>query len=246
MSKLDHLIDELVTANHILAAEDIVDGFGHVSVRHPKDPTKFLISRARSPEVVTHDDIMPLSLDGTPEPGDTRKPYLERFIHGAIYERRPDVMAVVHSHSRSVVPFGITGEPLRPVVHSCATIGHEVPVWDAQDEFGDTNLLVSDMAMGRSMAVTVGAGSSVLMRGHGSTVTGRSLQEVVYTAYYLEVNANLQLSASRLNGRPIKFLTKGEVDLIISRISDGKPGEGFVRAWEYWARRAKAAQKAAG
>ena len=238
MASLDVLIDELVAANRILSHEGIVDAFGHISVRHPEDPGKFLLSRARSPELIVREDIMVLSLDGTPEPGDTRKPYLERFIHGAVFEMRPEVMSVVHSHSRSVIPFGIVGEPIRPVMHSCATIGHSVPIWDAQDVFGDTNLLVSDMLMGRDMAKIMAKGNGVLMRGHGSTVAGRSIQEAVYTAYYLEVNANLQLQATRLNGKPIKFLTDGEVDKIIGRIGDGKEGEGFRRAWDYWVRRA--------
>jgi ribulose-5-phosphate 4-epimerase/fuculose-1-phosphate aldolase len=244
MTDLAPLIDDLVAANRILATEGIVDAFGHVSIRHPDDPTKFLLSQARAPELITKDNIMILALDGTPEPGDTRKPYLERFIHGALYEARPDVMAVVHSHSRSVIPFGILDVPLRPVVHSCATIGYDIPTWDAQDQFGDTNLLISDMAMGRDFAKVVGPNTSGLMRGHGSTVTGRTLKEVIYTAYYLEVNAGLQLQATMLGGgKPMKFLTKGEVDKITGRIGDGKPGEGFSRAWDYWCRRAGVAKE---
>ncbi len=238
MSTIDQLIRDIVAANRILANENIVDAFGHVSVRHPQDPGKFLLSRARSPELIEPEDIMVLALDGTPEPGDTRKPYLERFIHGAIYEARPEVMSVVHSHSRSVIPFGLVGEPIRPVIHSSGTLGYEVPLWDTQTKFGDTNLLVASMAMGRDMALTMAGGNGVLMRGHGSTVCGRSIQEAVYTAYYLEVNANLQLQAAQLARTPVKFLTKGEVDGIISRIGDGLPGEGFSRAWDYWCRRA--------
>lgn len=238
MARLEELVADLVAANRILAAEGIVDAFGHISVRHPDHPDQFLLSRARAPELIEAGDIMCFAHDGTPQGGDGRKPYLERFIHGALYEARPDVMSVVHSHSRSVIPFGIVGEPIRPVMHSCAPIGHEVPIWDAQDKFGDTNLLISDMAMGRDFATVLGGGRSALMRGHGSTITAGSIQEAVYVAYYLEVNANIQLQATRLNGKPIKFLTKGEVDKIMGRIKDGKPAEGFSRAWDYWCRRA--------
>jgi HCOMODA/2-hydroxy-3-carboxy-muconic semialdehyde decarboxylase len=234
---VDQLIQDIVTANKILAAEGICDAFGHVSGRHPDRPDRFFLSRAKAPELIEAEDIMEFTLEGDPvEPG--RKPYLERFIHGSIYEARPDVQAVVHSHSRSVLPFGVTNEKLRPIVHSCATIGHDIPVWDAQDGFGDTELLVSSVAMGRDLARVLGAGSSALMRGHGSTVAGRSVREAVYTAYYLEVNAKLQMDASRFGS--IKFLTDGEVTKIKARLADAKPGEGYDRAWAYWARRAAA------
>lgn len=238
MASLDELIGDLAAANRILANEGVVDAFGHISVRHPGNPNLFLLSRARSPELIEREDIMTFAFDGTPQNGDTRKPYLERFIHGAIFEARPEVQSVVHSHSRSVIPFGILGESIRPVMHSCGTIGHNVPIWDAQDSFGDTNLLISDMPMGRDFANILAGGNAALMRGHGSTVIGHSIQEAVYTAYYLEVNANLQLQASRLSNKPMKYLTDGEIDLIIGRIRDGKPGEGFRRAWDYWCRRA--------
>ena len=230
------LIEDLVAANRILATENVVDAFGHVSVRHPEDAGRYLLSRARSPELVEADDIMEFTLDGTPVDARGRKPYLERFIHGALYEARPDIQSVVHNHSRSVIPFGITGERLRPVMHSCATIGRQVPVWDAQDAFGDTDLLVSDMSMGRDLARAVGDGACALMRGHGCTVAGRSIREAVYTAVYLEVNADLQWKASRFG--KLKFLSPGEIEKINSRLGQGKPGEGFNRSWEYWCRRA--------
>jgi ribulose-5-phosphate 4-epimerase/fuculose-1-phosphate aldolase len=236
MAHLDALIEDLVAANRILANENVVDAFGHVSVRHPEDAGRYLLSRAKSPELVEADDIMEFTLEGAAVDARGRKPYLERFIHGALYEARPDIQAVVHNHSRSVIPFSITGEKLRPVVHSCATIGQEVPVWDAQEKFGDTDLLVSDMAMGRDLARIVGEGACVLMRGHGCTVAGRSLREAVYTAIYLEVNADLQWKASRLGN--IKFLSTGEIEKIKSRLGQGKTGEGYDRSWEYWRRRA--------
>ena len=233
---LEAAIDDIVTANHILAAEGVVDAFGHVSARHPDKSDRFLLSRALAPELITHADIVEYALDGTPSDPNAKKGYLERFIHGALYEARPDVQAVIHSHSRSVIPFGVTAEPIRPIVHSCATIGHHVPVWDAQDTFGDTTLLISSMDMGRDFARVLADNTTALMRGHGSTVIGRSVREATYTAVYLEVNAGLQLQATRLG--PVKYLSAGEIDKISARLSDAKPAEGYDRAWEYWARRA--------
>jgi HCOMODA/2-hydroxy-3-carboxy-muconic semialdehyde decarboxylase len=179
---------------------------------------------------------MEFTLEGAAVNADGRKPYLERFIHGALYEARPDIQSVVHNHSRSVIPFAVTQEKLKPVVHSCATIGHEVPVWDAQDKFGDTDLLISDMPMGRDFARVVGGGNCALMRGHGCTVVGKSIREVVYTAVYLELNANLQWKASHFG--KVKFLSPGEIDKINSRLGKAKPGEGYDRSWEYWRHRA--------
>src|SRR5215471_5982956 len=126
----DLVLEELVTANRILAHEGVVDGFGHVTVRHPQRPDRFLMSRARAPDCVEVADLIEFTLDGTPVDAKGRKPYLERFIHGAVYEARPEIMSVVHNHSPSTIPFGITAKRLRPLMHMCATIGHEVPVWD--------------------------------------------------------------------------------------------------------------------
>ena len=236
MSALEALIEDLVAANRILANEGVVDAFGHVSVRHPDDPSRFLLSHAISPELVEPSDIMEFALDGEPVDARGRKPYLERFIHAALYEARPDVRSVVHHHSHSVIPFGIAGEKLRPVMHICATIGPEVPIWDSQDKFGDTALLISDMAMGRDFARVLGDGRCALMRGHGCSVAGASIQAAVFTAIYLEVNAELQLSASRFG--KVKFLTPGEIEKVNARVGQGERGEGFQRAWEYWCRRA--------
>jgi ribulose-5-phosphate 4-epimerase/fuculose-1-phosphate aldolase len=235
MVSLAALIDDLVAANRILAAEGVVDTFGHVSVRHPADPGRYLLSRARSPEHVVAEDIMVFSLDGTPIEGRGRQPYGERFIHGALYELRPEVMAVVHSHSRSVVPFSVTGEILKPVMHTCVTIGPEVPIWDPQTGFGDTDMLITNMALGRDLAGFVGQGNSALMRGHGSVNVGRSLREAVYTGIHLEVNATLQMNAARLN--KIKFLSPGEIDLCLERLGRGGASMGFERAWENWCNR---------
>jgi len=232
MSKLDSLLEELVTANRILAREEVVDSFGHISARHPERPGRFFLSRARAPDCIEREDLMEFTLEGEAVDGRGRKPYLERFIHGAVYEARPDVQAVVHNHSPSVIPFGVTGTEIRPLLHTCGCMGHEVPIWDSGDKFGDTNMLVSNIEMGRDLARRVGDGRTALLRGHGSVVTGRNIREVVYIAVYLELNARLQMQAMAMG--TIKFLTKGEVDKILA--STG--AVAFDRAWENWCRRA--------
>ena len=232
MPKLEKLLEELVTANRILAREGIVDGFGHVSVRHPDNPQSYLLSRARAPDCIEEGDIMEFTLDGTAVDAQGRAPYLERFIHGAIFEARPDVNSVVHNHSPSVIPFSVTATKLKPLLHMCANIGHDVPVWDSHDKFGDTALLVENMDMGRDLARAMGAGRTILMRGHGATVLAPSIRHVVYVSIYLEVNAKLQMQAMAMGD--IKFLTPGEVDKIISRTGP----YSLNRAWENWCRRA--------
>ena len=232
MSKPDFVIEELVTANRILANEGVVDSFGHVSARHPDNPQHYLLSRARAPERIERDDIVEYKLDGTPVAESDRPPYLERFIHGAIYEAQPEVQSVVHNHSPSVIPFGVTGKKLKPLLHMCASIGHEVPIWDSHDKFGDTTLLVTDMAMGRDLAQSLGPRPTALMRGHGATVVGRSVRHSVFVSVYLEVGAKLQMQSMAMGD--IKFLTPGEVDKIVARVTDYT----LNRAWENWARRA--------
>ena len=236
MSKIDDVKMDLMVASRILASEGVCDAFGHVSARHPDDPEVFIMSRASAPDLVETNDMMLFALDGTPQGGDDRKPFLERFIHGALYEKRPDVHSVVHSHSRTVVTFSVSTESVRPVMHSCACIGHNVPVWDAQVSFGDTDLLISDMAMGRNFAEVMGDDTAALMRGHGSTVGGTSIRGAVYTAIYLEVNALLQMQAKQLGS--VTYLTDGEIDKVRARLAKGKPGEGYARAWDYWCKRA--------
>ena len=184
MAKKFDLIDELVTANRILANEGIVDSFGHVSVRHPRHKDRYLLSRARAPERIEPSDIMEFTLEGEPlnpkKAKTTHAPYTERFIHGAIYEMRPEIMSVVHNHSPSTIPFGITNTKLKPLLHMCASIGHDVPLWDSHDKFGDTALLVNSMAMGRDLAKKLGKSRTALMRGHGAVVAGTSIRHAVY------------------------------------------------------------------
>ena len=241
MAELDAVIDELVDANRILASEGVCDSFGHASVRHPDDPDTFLLSRARAPELIERGDIMAFDHDGATVGDDDRQPYLERFIHAAIYRRRDDVGAIVHSHSRNVIPFSVTPAPLKPLLHNCAVIGEEVPVWDSRHRFGDTRLLVSDMAMGDDLAEAMGDCPCALMRGHGSTVVGSTLREAVYTAVYLDVNAQLQISAGTLG--PITFLSGGEIEQIRNHLANAGRGIGYDRAWEHWLRRANSGRE---
>jgi len=233
--QIAELVDDLVAANRILAHEGVCDAYGHISVRHPDDPNRYLLSCSRSPELVTADDIMTFDIDGNPigEPADSdRKPYLERFIHGAVFELRPDVQAVVHNHSYAVLPFAVTDTPLRAVFHTAGRIGGDIPVWDIADKFGDTDLLVRNMDHGRDLAACLGHNAVALMRGHGCVVAGPSIVEAVLTAVYLQVNATVQMDALRL-GAP-NYLSPGELD----RTSQAnQPPIAAERAWQYLKRR---------
>jgi ribulose-5-phosphate 4-epimerase/fuculose-1-phosphate aldolase len=232
MLTLDVVLEELVTANRILAREGVVDSFGHVTIRHPDHPDRFIMSRARAPDCVEVSDFITFKLDGTPLDAGDRQPYLERFIHGACYEARPDVHAVVHNHSPSVIPFGVTNCKLRPLLHICASMGHNVGVWDSQNNFGDTDLLVSNMDMGRDLAKFLGPGRTALMRGHGAVVVAPALRHVVFISIYVEVGAKLQMQAMQMG--EVKFLTDGEIDTIANKVGPYT----LNRAWENWCRRA--------
>ena len=238
MTDLERVLADLVIANRILAHEGIVDAYGHVSVRHPRDPKRYLLARSLSPEMVQQADIMEFDLDGTPAGGDSRQPYLERFIHGAVYEARPEVAAVVHAHAEDVLPFGITSTPLRPVIHSGSFMGAEVPVWDIRDRFGDTNLLVTNMPQGRDLAARLAGNNVALMRGHGFVAAARSLIEVVRMSVYVPRNARVQMAAMQLGD--VMPLSRGEID---ARNAGYKPHSPETwRAWEYWATRAGCAE----
>ena len=233
MANLDALIKDLVIANRILAKEDVVDAYGHISVRNPDNPKHFFLSRSLSPELVEPDDIVELGLDGQPVRDETRPLYLERFIHAAIFESRPDIHAVVHAHAEDTLPFGIAqATALRPVIHSGSFIGANVPVWDIADKFGDTNLLVTNIAQGRDLAKCLGNNSVALMRGHGFASAGRSLIEVVRMSVYLPRNARALIKAKALGGE-IKYLRQGEIDARNTGYSPYSPETW--RAWEFWA-----------
>ena len=229
---LMQVLDELVTANRILAREGVVDSFGHVSIRHPDRPDRYILSRARAPECIELEDLMVFSGDGTAVDAAGRTPYAERYIHAAVYEARPEVRAVVHHHSPSVIPFSVTEARLSPVMHMCAGIGTSVSTWDSRAGFGDTNLLVTNMAMARDLAAALGHRPVILMRGHGAVVAGLSLREVVFNAIYLQLNADLQLKSAGLGS--ITFLSEGEIAAVLRT----RGAFTFERAWEFWCRRA--------
>jgi HCOMODA/2-hydroxy-3-carboxy-muconic semialdehyde decarboxylase len=236
---VERLITELVIANRILAHEDVVDAYGHVSVRHPDNPERFFLSHSLAPAFVEKSDILEHDLEGNAVHEKRRPLYLERFIHGAIYEARPDVMAVVHAHAEDTLPFGIAPAKLKPVIHSGAFIGADVPVWDIARRFGTrTNLLVTNAAQGRDLARSLAKNSVVLMRGHGFAAAARSLIDVVRMSVYLPRNARVQFKAMQL-GR-VKPLSKGEID---ARTGGYKPDSPETqRTWQYWARRAGCAE----
>ena len=235
MDRLTRTMREVVVANRILARENVVDAYGHVSIRHPDNPGRYLMSRSRSPELVTLGDIMEFELDGRPV-DDPRTPYAERHIHGAIYEARPEINSVVHNHSHAVIPFGVTPVALRAVAHVGASIGSEIKVWDIRKKFGDTNLLVVNMEQGRDLAKCLGHNTVVLMRGHGCAVAGTSVQGAVMTSIYLQVNAGLLQDSLNMH-EDIEYLSDGEIALCAETfLSDFS----VQRAWEYFQRRAGA------
>ncbi len=233
MENLNNAMHDLVVANRILAHEGVLDAFGHVSIRHPDNPERYILACSRSPELVAMDDLMDYTIDGDTLDQRDRPMYAERHIHGSIFEARPDVNAVVHNHSHEVIPFGLTTTPLRPVIHMASTLGDNVPVWDIRDKFGDTNLLVTNMESGRDLASCLGDARVALMRGHGCVVGCGTVKEAVNLAIYLQINARIQLQTMQL-GDPV-YLSPGEIALGDKTYF----GElAVTRSWEYWSTRA--------
>jgi HCOMODA/2-hydroxy-3-carboxy-muconic semialdehyde decarboxylase len=233
MTDLNQLKEDLVTANRILADNNVLDSFGHVSIRHPDNPGRFLMSRARAPNCVELGDIMEFTLEGKVVGAEPGKPYSERFIHGALLEARPEVMAVVHNHSPNVVPFSVLKKQcFCAVMHMAAPVGRDVPNWDIRDKFGDsTNLLVTNMEMARDLARALGPRTMALMRGHGCVVVGKSLRDVVFTAIYAEINA--QILGKVMAMGEVTYLSDGE----IAANSKSRAGFTLERGWENWCRR---------
>lgn len=220
---------DAAAANRILAYEGVLDAFGHVSVRHPDDPGRYLLSRSRAPELVTPADLIEYRLDSTPVEATDAPQYSERVIHGEIYKARPDVMAICHHHAEAFMPFVITGIDYVPVFHLGAAGGAKPPFWDQRAEFGDTNLLVVEPEEGASLARALGAHSMVLMMNHGVTVVGVSVQDLVFRCYYACRNAEYQTRAADFG--TLRPLSPGEIERA-ARIATATTGQ--VRAWERW------------
>jgi ribulose-5-phosphate 4-epimerase/fuculose-1-phosphate aldolase len=237
MPTLDEARAKLALANRILAHEGVLDAFGHVSVRHPSDPGRYLLARSRSPELIEPADILEFTLDSEPVVPPTGFMYGERVIHGCIYQARPDVVAVCHHHSRAVLPFCISGIALQPVDHLGATMGAVIPFWDQRDEFGDTDLIVAKPEEGRSLARALGPHWVVLMRRHGATVVGLSLEEMVFRAVFSCRNAELQREAHMLGA--VSPLTPVEIGKAGAFNVEPRP---IARAWEYWSTRLRKAE----
>jgi ribulose-5-phosphate 4-epimerase/fuculose-1-phosphate aldolase len=229
------LVEDLVAANRILYNEGVVDGFGHVSVRHDKSAERFLLARSMAPGLVTAADILEHNRDGEPIDPQGRTPYLERLIHSEIYRVRPEVQAIVHSHSPAVIPFGVmAGASLRPIYHMSSFLGSGVPVFEIREAGGPaTDMLIRTARLGAAFAKSLGQAAVGLLRGHGNVVVGGSIREVVFRAVYTEVNARLQTDAMRLGAGEIAFLNAEEACAAMetNRAQHGRP-------WELWKARA--------
>ncbi|MEA2830713.1 MAG: hypothetical protein QOF22_1461 [Bradyrhizobium sp.] len=222
------LLEDIVIGSRVLADFGVLDGFGHVSARHPTNPNRFLMSRSLAPALVTANDIMEFGLDGNAVDARGRTVFLERFIHSEIYKARPDVMSVVHTHSPGVVPFSVSKVPLQAIFHNSSFLAAGAPVWDIRKDFGETDMLVSDPALGKSLAQTLSDKSVVVMRGHGDVTVGPTVKLAVFRAYYTDVNARLQAQAIALGGE-VNYLTPVEgakADMINVRVHD--------RIWNLW------------
>ncbi|MBD3677887.1 MAG: class II aldolase/adducin family protein [Rhodobacteraceae bacterium] len=224
------LLADLAAASRILAARGVVDGFGHVSMRHPDTPDRYLMSRGLAPALVTPEDIVEYDLDSTACDPEAPKGFLERFIHGEIYKARPDINSVVHSHSPSVIPFGLTEVKMQAMFHNAAFLAKGVPVFDISEKFGETDMLVCDCAKGVALAEKLGDKDIALMRAHGSVACGPSLQVAVFRAVYTEVSARIQHWATALaNGGPLAALSEGE-----GALADQPNLTAGMRAWDLW------------
>jgi HCOMODA/2-hydroxy-3-carboxy-muconic semialdehyde decarboxylase len=220
-------IEELVLANRILNDRGVLDAYGHVSIRHPSDPGRYLMARAVAPGLVTAEDIMEFDLDSNPVDRRGRSLFVERFIHGEAYKSRPDVNAVIHTHSAGVIPFSVAPTPLRPVIHNASFLHVGVPVWEIRDAGGATNMLVRDGKLGQSLAAALGDKPVALMRGHGNVVVGPNVRVATARAIFTDENARMQAVALSLGG-PVNYLSSAE-----GALRDRDPSDP-TRAWDLW------------
>ena len=229
----DAAISDLVVANRILAAEGVLDGFGHVSIRDPKNPACYLMSRSLAPALVTAADIVQHDLDNRPTRDLGHSLYYERWIHGEVYKARPEVNAIVHSHSPTVVPFASTKAPLKPILHNASFLGFGTPVFEIRNLVPNSDLMISTAALGAALATTLGPTADVvLLRGHGNVVVGPSIQVAVFRAYYTEINARQQLNAMILGRDDVMYMNAGECETT-DKIMQSVAG----RPWDLWKRR---------
>jgi HCOMODA/2-hydroxy-3-carboxy-muconic semialdehyde decarboxylase len=226
---LDQAKKVLARANRMIANEGVLDAFGHVTMRHPTNPNRYLMSRSRGPELVQPEDIQEFTLDSEIIKPIEARLYGERVIHGEIYKARPDVNAVCHHHAPTILPFCISGMELKPVYHLGATLGPAVPFWDSRDDFGDTTLIVAKPEEGASLAKALGPNWIVLMRRHGATTAGTTLEELTFRTIYTARNAAMQIEAHNLGH--VSPLTAAETEL--AGEYNLRPGP-VARAWEYW------------
>ena len=230
--------DDLVAANRILAAHGVIDAYGHVSLRSPDNPKHYYLASSIAPELVQPEDIIEYDLDSRPLNDAGRESVRERYIHGEIYKTRPDVMAVVHNHSPSVIPFSVTGVPMRALFHMAAFVGDGLPNFEIRDVQKGTDLLVKTAVLGKALASTLSDKPAALMRGHGAVVVGESLPRAVGRSVYLEQSARLQMQALLLaQGGKITYLDKAEVKASM-------PIQDYKRAWPLWRAKALARAKA--
>lgn len=227
------VIADLAAASRILAAQGVVDAFGHVSMRHPTAPDRYLMARSVAPALVTPDDILEYDLDSTALNANGRGSFLERFIHGEIYKARPDIHSVVHSHSPSVIPFGLVRVPLQAMFHNAAFLAGGVPIFDIREKFGATDMLVGNPAKGVALAATMGKKDVVLMRAHGSVACGPTLERTVFRAVYTEVNSRIQHWATALaaSGADKSIAALDDEEGVLA---DAINEKGCMRAWELW------------
>ncbi len=236
MNTIERTIRDVVIANRILALNKVIDAYGHASMRHPERPDRYFLARSVSPAIVEIEDVIEFNLDGTPvDPEERRALYVERFIHGGVYEKRPDAKAALHSHAEDLLPFSISRNTrLRPVNHNVGDMGDNVPVWDIADKFGDeTTLLVTNMDKGRDLAHCLDCNRLALMRGHGFVCVGRTINDLVRLSVYILRNARVLLAAIQMG--EYKALSRGEIE---ARLKLDPESQGMKRGWEYWAREA--------